>query len=75
MKMLVEKETNPIYKKILEAEKVLEEIGITLESSGNTLIVNVDGQSFALYDRELYDGAYTFPRMFDNIGLRLLEED
>ena len=74
-KVLSEKETNPTYRKVLEAERVLDELGITLEAAGNTMIVCVDGKSFALYDRESCDDVMNFPRMFDGIALRLLEEE
>ena len=75
MKVMAEKEDNKAYQKILEAEECLDRLGITLEAAGNTMIVNVGGKSFALFDRESSDDVVNFPRMFDNIALRLLEGD
>jgi len=72
MKVLIEKETNPTYKKILEAEETLDRLGITLEAASNAMVVNVDGKRFVLYDREAADDVVNFPRMFDGIALRLI---
>lgn len=74
-KFLIEDTKYPTYKKLADAESYLDKLGIQIETCGNQLFFNVDGQSYKLVDTDSEYNAIQFPRQIDCYRFQLCERE
>lgn len=74
--MKILKTTSPQDQALQQIEDKLRELDMQIECGGNSLIVTIKGQSYALVDWEDTDrGIDLLPRTFDGERLAILDDE